>query len=357
MTLRIFMCLLLTAGVPSLAIAAEDSNGTPAHSHSMESAALDDRGRRFYDMQHQVTEENAAELRQRVEQFAPVDTATIQTVMDRMGPNYEWYISDLDLRGETGVLVLAHGFRTAGDNIFRQRLNPLAAQQPTALALGMSMMMSDHIQFAINDLEAAGAKRIVVVPVVSNRYNSLMRQWQYIFGLIDDPAYIAVAPVTSNVPLLFGEPPEDDPLIVDTLADYAREVSRQPDNEFLLLVAHGPESAADNEVVLTLLQKQVDEVQARLNFADVAVASLQDDAPKAVRAANVEQMRALVKAAQDKGYEVLVITNLLGARTVQAELRRDLRGLRYTFNAKGIMQHDNFVRWIEQSVAEAVETR
>jgi hypothetical protein len=95
-------------------------------------------------------------------------------------------------------LVLAHGFRDPGDDIFRQRLNPLASQNPTALAMGMSMMMSDHIQLAINDLEAAGAKRIVVVPLVSNRYNSLLRQWQYIFGLIDEPAYNAVPPVTRN---------------------------------------------------------------------------------------------------------------------------------------------------------------
>jgi sirohydrochlorin cobaltochelatase len=339
----------------SLALpAAEDMAHQHHADHDMSSAEMDAEGRRLYGMTHDVTDAAADELRGRIDQFAGYDTAAIQQVMDRMGSNYEWYISDLALMGNTGVLVLAHGFRDPGDDIFRQRLNPLASQNPTALAMGMSMMMSDHIQLAINDLEAAGAKRIVVVPLVSNRYNSLLRQWQYIFGLIDEPAYNAVPPVTSNVELIFGAPPETDPLIVATLVDYASEISEDPKQEFLLLVAHGPEAEADNEVVLGLLEELAVDVQNSVGFAAVGVASLQDDAPKAVRAANVAGMRQLVERAQADGYKVLVITNLLAARAVQSELRRDLRGLDYTFNAKGLVQHDNFIRWIEDSVAKAV---
>jgi len=346
--LAIIVCLFSVA-LP----AAEEAAHQEHAGHAMGSTERDDKGRRLYGMQHEVTDAAADELRGQIDQFADADTATIQQVMDRMGSNYEWYISELDLLGDTGVLVLAHGFR-AGDSIFRQRLNPLAAERPTALAMGMSMMMSDHIQLAINDLEAAGAKRIVVIPVVSNRYNSLMRQWQYIFGLIDEPAYTEVPRVTSNVELLFGSPPETDPLIVATLVDYAKEISENPKQEFLLLVAHGPEAEEDNQVVLGLLRELAAEVQSDVGFASVGVASLQDDAPKAVRSANVAEMRELVEKAQADGYRVLVITNLLGARTVQSELRRDLRGLGYTFNAKGVVQHDNFIRWIEESVSEAV---
>jgi hypothetical protein len=154
--------------------------------------------------------------------------------------------------------------------------------------------------------------------------------------------------------LIFGAPPETDPLIVATLVDYASEISEDPKQEFLLLVAHGPEAEADNEVVLGLLEELAVDVQNSVGFAAVGVASLQDDAPKAVRAANVAGMRQLVERAQADGYKVLVITNLLAARAVQSELRRDLRGLDYTFNAKGLVQHDNFIRWIEDSVAKAV---
>ncbi len=321
--------------------------------HHMSNTDMDEQGRRLYGERHQVTDAAADELRGRIDQFAGADTAMIQTVMDRMDSNYEWYVSDLQLRGGTGVMILAHGFRASGDNIFRQRLEPLADQNPTALALGMSMMMSDHIQLAVDDLEAAGAERIVVVPVVSNSSNSLMRQWQYIFGISDEPAYTAVPRVSADAELLFAKPPGDHPLIQEVLVDYAKEISQEPKKEFLLLVAHGPESEADNQIALAMLNGMLGEVQHEIGFAGAGVASLQDDAPTAVRTANIAAMRAMVEQAQADGYKVLVITNLLGARTAQAELRRSLRGLSYTFNAKGIVQHDNFIRWIEASVAEA----
>lgn len=315
---------------------------------------MDEQGRRLFGMQHRVTDAAAAELRERMAGLSGVDTATIQTVMDRMGSNYEWYVSDLQLRGDTGVVILAHGFRPAGDDIFRQRMRPLAEQKPTALALGMSMIMSDHIQFAIDDLELAGAQRIVIVPVVSNESNSLMRQWQYIFGLTDNPAYTAVTQVSSAAELLFTQAPGDHPLIQEVLVDYAQEISKESSKEFLLLVAHGQEGDVDNVITLEMLRRMAAEVQGKIGFAEVDVVSLQDDAPKAVRERNVAAMRGMVQQAQEKGYEVLIITNLLGARSIQASLRRDLRGLDYTFNAKGIVQHDNFIRWIEASVSDAI---
>ena len=77
--------------------------------------------------------------------------------------------------------------------------------------------------------------------------------------------------VTSNVELLFGAPPETDPLIVATLVDYASEISEDPKQEFLLLVAHGPEAEADNEVVLGLLEELAVDVQNSVGFAAVGV--------------------------------------------------------------------------------------
>ena len=102
-----------------------------------------------------------------------------------------------------------------------------------------------------------------------------------------------------------------------------------------------------------MLGEIVEYVQQDGGYAATGVASLQDDAPREVRAKNVAEMRAQVEQAIADGYNVIVVTNLLGARAVQSELKRDLRGFSYRFNAKGIAQHDNFIRWIEASVEEA----
>ena len=51
--------------------------------------------------------------------------------------------------------------------------------------------------------------------------------------------------------------------------------------------------------------------------------------------------------------DVLIVTNLLGTRIVQSGLRRALQGLEYRFNAKGLIQHENFIAWINLSIDEA----
>jgi len=88
-------------------------------------------------------------------------------------------------------------------------------------------------------------------------------------------------------------------------------------------------------------------------FVAAHAVTLQDDAPPEVRAANVERLRALVEGAAKDGRDVLVVTNLIGARTIHAKLRKDLKGLDYKFNAKGISQHDNFTTWIGEIVRAA----
>jgi hypothetical protein len=80
--------------------------------------------------------------------------------------------------------------------------------------------------------------------------------------------------------------------------------------------------------------------------------TLQDDAPPDIRAKNVKLMRETIEAAIKKGQRVLVVTNLISGRSIQAKLRSDLKGLEFEFNAKGIASHDNFMKWMLDSIRE-----
>ena len=53
---------------------------------------------------------------------------------------------------------------------------------------------------------------------------------------------------------------------------------------------------------------------------------------------------------------MLIVTNLIGSRTIQAKLRKDLKGLDYKFNKKGIAEHDNFTKWMGESVRGELES-
>jgi len=333
-------------GKPADVAGGEPEKTGHAGHHMSHSAERDAQGRQLYDMKHAMSPEVKAELRQR-EVIPPyVTDAQMDSMMEAMGPNYAWYISDTTLMGDRGVLILAHGFGRHGDQTFRERLQPVGAARPTTFAFGMSMGMSDHIQIAVDNLTAAGAQEIVVVPAASSRYSTLMRQWEYIFELRDEPAYATVPQVETTATVLFGTPMENHPLVGNILVDYAAEISQEPAKEEIIIVAHGPIDADDNREQLQTMEALADALRAE-GYADAHPVTLQDDAPKDVRDANVQNMRALVEDIDARGNTVLVVTNLLGTRTVQRSIRRDLKGLGYRYNFKGLVQHEKFVEWVE----------
>ena len=348
--------VLLTFGSGALAQEEHQHDEHAGHDmHAGHSTERDAEGRRLWGMKHNVTPEQAAELRERIIGWEDITDAEIALSMQQMGSNYEWYISPADVSGETGVIILLHGFRERGDKIFKAQIQPYGDIFPMAMAFGMSMMMSDHIQLALDDLEAVGVKQVVVIPIVSSEHNSMIRQWRYIFGLEDEPSYATVKQVQTDMKVYFADPLGDDPAVAEILVDHALELSTDPDNEVVIIAAHGPSAMEDNALELKVLEELAAVVQEDGGFSAVYGTTLQDDAPLDVRDANVAKLRGIVEAASAEGKQVIVVTNLMGSRTIQAKLRRDLKGLDFKFNAKGMIAHDKFATWIGDTVRMAIE--
>jgi sirohydrochlorin cobaltochelatase len=328
------------------------------HSGHAMSTERDAEGRRLWGQTHAMTPAMYDELREKVPLYRNASKAVMDMSMVNMGAEYQWYVSPTTVRNEAGVLIMTHGFREQGDRLFKSQLGSLAGMLPTSLSLGMGMMMSDHVQLSIDDLEAAGVKTIVVVPALSTRYNELMRQWEYIFGRRNRAEFVSVKQVKPRAELLLANPPEDDPLVGEILLDHAREISSAPDKELVIIVAHGASGAAadeDNPREMKILETLGRYIKEDGGFADVQAALLQDDAPAEQRAANVARLRAVAQKAVDQGRTVLIVTNLIGARTLQPKLRSDLKGIEFKFNTKGIAQHPNFIEWIEETVRHQLE--
>ncbi len=324
------------------------------HDMAGHSSDKDEMGRRLYGMKHNVTPEVANELRAKIPLFAPYSDAEIGLSMEMMGSNYAWYLSEDDLTGSQGVLLLLHGFKNADAN-FKQQVEGMSSIFPMAMAPGMSMMMSDHIQLAVKDIEAAGAETIVVVPIVSTRYNTMLRQWQYIFGLEEEASYASVSRVETDSKILFTNPPGDDPLVAEILLDHAYEISTNPAEEYVIIAAHGPSFAADNVKTLAELESLAKIMREDGDFAGVGAMTLQDDAPPEIRDANVAKLRGMVEAATARGESVLVVTNLIGTRTIQSKLRKDLKGLDYKFNKNGLVANPTFMKWMGEAIREQLE--
>ena len=96
-------------------------------------------------------------------------------------------------------------------------------------------------------------------------------------------------------------------------------------------------------------------VQEDGGYSKVVSATLQDDAPLEIRDQNVAKLRGMIESAQADGKEAILVTNLIGAYTIQSKLRKDLKGLDFKFNAKGLVQHETFGEWIGESVRNEIE--
>jgi len=302
---------------------------------------------------HHMTPEQFAELRQKVPLYQEFSDEQIIANMQRMGPNFREYLSDSDVRSKVGVLALGHGYKPDGNAKFAAAFKPTAEKYPTAMALGMAMMTSEHVQSAVDDLTAAGAETILVLPVTTLRDGGLTGQWRYIFDEQENAPWMSVPRAATDARIVMTPTPTTNPKISAILLDNAKQYSDSPANEVVALVAHGPDNAAANQLELNILADHAAIIKAQGGFADAQGFTLQDDAPTAVRAANVQRLRDWVRQATDDNRRVIVLTTLLFEGAVHDKIRRDLAGLDYQLVTEGVLDNPLFSTWIDDQISAA----
>ncbi|MBT8422898.1 MAG: hypothetical protein KJP03_07260 [Gammaproteobacteria bacterium] len=331
-------------------------DGHEHHGHQGHGAVppMDADGRRLDPEapRHEMSDEQLAALREKIALYRALTDTEARLNMALMGPNYEWYVSDPALQSDTGVLILSHGVGENSDRLFVEKLKPLAEQRPTAVSFGMAMMMSSQLQSAVDDLTERGAERIVLVPTSMSEHNSLTRQWKYIFSMHDEASYLEVPRVESDATFMMANHLEDHPLVTEILLDHTLEKSKNPQNEVVILVGHGPEEIEDNVPDMVVMQTHADRIKAQTDFADVKAINLQDDAFPPIRKSNVKKLQRWVTAAKRRGQTVIVTVTATASFGFQEHVREDLRGYDYVFVDKGLNEHPKYLRWVEAAVEE-----
>ena len=299
-----------------------------------------------------MTPELIAALKKAIPQYRAMTDMELHMNMGGMGPDYQWNVSAPQLRGSVGVLLLTHGVGETGDRIFKRAIEPIGAKYPTSIGIGMAMTHSEPLQSAVDDLARAGVKTIVLVPPLVSKYNTIYRQWEYIFGWPTAAEYLSVPKVKTRLRLVMARTFDDSPLFTQMLLDNARELSKNPAREAVMIVAHGPEDYEDNVPDLAFLTAHAAKIKAQGGFAEVQAINLQDDAFKPIRAANVRKLRKMITDAQTRGYDILVVPAVIASFGLQAKLKQDLLGLRYRFQERGVSEHPAFAKLLEQRIQE-----
>ena len=302
---------------------------------------------------HQLTQKQFAELREKIEVYRGFTDEQIIDSMSRMR-NVGGMISAKGVVGDIGILALAHGYTPEANEQWKAKFDSVSREYTTGYGLGMAMMSADHIQQAIDGLEAAGAKTILILRTETGDTNSLNYQWQYIFGRRDEASYLTIPRVETDAEIIWGPSPTAHPIMGEIMLEHALELSTDHGNEMVLILGHGAMTPKENEMDLATMAKHAEAIKKGGGFRDVKRWNVQDDLPADQRAANVDKVRGWIKDAEDQGMDVIVVTNVLTQSGIMRRLQKDVSGTGAKFSDQGLMQNPRFSDWIKTAVEENI---
>jgi sirohydrochlorin ferrochelatase len=274
-----------------------------------------------------------------------------------------------------GVLLLAHGGQPQWNARVAAVAETVDRSLPTEVAFGMATRAT--IQAAIDRLAARGVTEIVAVPLFVSSHSSVITATEYLLGLRPEaPEDLAIfakmnhashgaaaavhasrgrpdadpaSPVDTTLPIRMTDALNRHPLIGAIVADRARSISAMPQQEAVILVAHGPVPDEDNRRWLADMAVLAESIRTSAPYAAVDHLTLRDDAEPAMRAAATRELRDRVQVQLAHGRRVLIVPHLMSFGGIEQSLRTRLDGLDYTMTAQALMPDDRIVQWVVAS--------
>jgi sirohydrochlorin ferrochelatase len=258
---------------------------------------------------------------------------------------------------EFGVLVMAHGGGEEWDAAVESSLAQLEARYPVAAAFGMADAGS--MERAVRELEAAGVDHVGVVRMFISG-ESWYERTEQILGLNDGaPSKAeAMAKMASEperrMPMGFWQIDTDLEfhLSEEGLADAEemdqvlltriRNLSQNPAEETVMVLAHGPGDDAENARWIARISERAELARKQLGVADISVFTLREDWEDKREQAE-QQIRSYVQQASASGKTTLVVPyRVMGFGPYHGVLS----GLDYRADETGLVPHDNVGLWL-----------
>lgn len=271
-----------------------------------------------------------------------------------------------------GVLIMAHGGIEDWEKGVLDTVAPLQQDYAMEVAFGMADAVS--IQEAVTRLEARGVNQIAVVRLFISGESWYERTAQILGMQEGAPAREPMAQhghgahgqdenaqamammghsmefwkVDSQARFALSKPGlAEAPQIAEVLLTRASELSQNPEQEDVLILAHGPEDDAENARWLAQIDERANNIRTHMNFRHVQVATLREDwEDKRVEAEAF--VRAYVENANNTGAKALVIPYRVHGFGPYAQV---LEGLEYTANERGLIPHPGVTAWIIEQIA------
>lgn len=254
------------------------------------------------------------------------------------------------------LLVLAHG---APKGEWNSRVLRIVEQVewpgPKEAAFLMGGDADHDLDHAIRRLEAAGAARIVVVPLMISSYGEHYDEIRYYVGELKvAPEHVHGPVLQTRAEFLLTPGLDDHPIVSCILAGYVQGMSQEPAKETLVLIAHGPNKEDYDRRWFEALGRQARWLQELFGFRRSRVFTLRDDASPEIREGATARLRQAVREASTDS-RVLVLPVLISSGGIQKKIRERLDGLAFTMSEKGLADDPLLARWILESARERIE--
>lgn len=297
--------------------------------------------------------------------------------------------SSITTAQKIGVMIMAHGGSKQWNNLVTEAAQPLTKKYAVSCAWGMGDPLT--LQKSIDDLERQGVTKIVAIPLFISSHSMVIRQTEFLLGLRDklaDPPMpsmdhsgtgqhqmggsadghamhhghgttdATLTPLKIKTPLVVTPALDDNAIVAAILRDRIAELSTNPSNETVILVAHGPNGEVDNQKWIANLEslsekiRKIQDAKGK-DFKQIFAVTVRDDADKAIFNQAKEQLRAVVRQAGHSGTVIVVPVFLSSGGREQAVAER-LEGLNYKWNGKALLPDSRLTAFLSTSVSQAL---
>ncbi|WP_169713710.1 sirohydrochlorin chelatase [Paludifilum halophilum] len=196
----------------------------------------------------------------------------------------------------TGVLVIAHGSRSGR---WVREVEEAVAQAGIHLPVVvgyLEMVEGRSIADGVRKLERWGVRRILAVPLFVSSGSTHLEEIRYALGINRGPCVPTdLQPIHPRAEVFWCPAMDTHSCMVDILTERVRSLSRCPERESLLLVAHGSDKPGFRQKWEKGLQRLSEILKNRFAFPAVDFAMLQvgDVRQKAERLKDFDPVLAL----------------------------------------------------------------
>jgi sirohydrochlorin cobaltochelatase len=239
-----------------------------------------------------------------------------------------------------GVLVISHGSRDAN---WVWGIDELIGQLDIALPVEVAflgMVEERTIEKGIQRLEEQGVEEILAVPLFVSSGSTHLSEIQYALGLVPQPEVeTELKPLPIRPRVIWAEPMDTHEKVREIVRERIQELSIQPEEEVVMLAAHGSNAPGFQERWQKMLGQLASVLQHELGVKRVTYGTIYPDTIRE---------RACILAGNNR---LLVVPLFLSSGYyTEKMIPKKLQGIPHVYNRRAYLPDPKVAQWLEETI-------